>query len=260
VRTVAYCGDYTALTTTKWGAKIYVDTRDTSLAPHIMLQGDWEPWVTNCIVTYLQKHEGCTFIDVGANVGWYTLLACGLRAKHVFSFEPNPRMAELLRKTLSVNGYKDDRVTLVQGACGAEAGISDFWADPVEVGGGHMTDGEENGRPDAPVESVAVVRIDDVLERHGYEHGYAIVKIDVEGFEPEVLAGMPKLLALTPIMFLEHAQSAGHRGMYVALHDIGYSLRHVLHSGHKSEPLDLNSVMALGVAETVLCLPPGYGT
>jgi FkbM family methyltransferase len=260
--TAIYCGDYTALATTKWGAKIYVDTRDVSLAPHIMLEGDWEPWVTNCMATFLQKHKGCTFIDVGANVGWYTLLACGLGAGHVFSFEPNPRMAALLRKTIMVNGYKD-WVTLTEAACGAEEGTMELVVNPEEMGGAHVVP----LRWQAPAvcdDACKVVRLDDVVFRGKSSWslidapGAIIIKIDVEGFEPQVLAGATELLKLHPIMFLEHARSDGHRGMYEALVSSGYSLRHARHSGHPSEPLDVVALMALSSAETVLCLPPGY--
>jgi FkbM family methyltransferase len=266
--TAIYCGDYTALATTKWGAKIYVDTRDTSLAPHIMLEGDWEPWVTNCMATFLQKHKGCTFIDVGANVGWYTLLACGLGAGHVFSFEPNPRMAALLRKTIMVNGYKD-WVTLTEAACSVATGHAPLILNPEEAGGAHLH-GPLDTRSLAPGDSwhedmVATVRLDDVVFRGKSPWspidapGAIIIKIDVEGFEPQVLAGATELLKLRPIMFLEHARNDGHQGMYEALVSSGYSLRHVRHNGYPSEPLDLDAVMAIGSAETVLCLPPGSG-
>jgi FkbM family methyltransferase len=258
VRTVAYCGDYTALTTTKWGAKIYVDTRDTSLAPHIMLEGDWEPWVTNCMAALLQKHKGCTFIDVGANVGWYTLLACGLGAGHVFAFEPNPRMIELLRKTLLVNGYRD-RVTLTEAACGAEPGTMELVVNPEEAGGAHVVPLKWSP-PAACDDACKVVRLDDVILPENMVWAKPlgpIIKIDVEGFEPAVLAGMPRLLQYNPILFLEHARDDGHRGMYGLLASMGYVLRHVQHTGHQSHPLTIDEVMVLGNAETVLCLPPG---
>lgn len=217
MRTVAYCGDHVALTTTKWGAKIYVDTRDTSLAPHIMLEGDWEPWVTNAIAAALQEHKGCTFIDVGANVGWYTLLACGLGARHVYSFEPQRRMAFLLRQTIAVNGFRE-RVTLREAACGAEPGLLPLDADLREAGGGRLCPGMLG--EDKLVE---VVRLDDVVKgRHTSKDGKItpiIIKIDVEGFEPQVLLGAPELLLFRPLLFIEHHRSLTHQGMLTVLRD-----------------------------------------
>jgi FkbM family methyltransferase len=255
-RTSHYCGDYTALTTTKWGAKIYVDTRDTSLAPHIMVQGDWEPWVTDAMAQVLKNNKGCTFIDVGANVGWYTLLACGLGAGHVYAFEPNPRMVELLKKTIAVNGFRD-RVTLTEAACGAETGHGYLHGTTTEAGGAHIVDPQPG---DGPAHAKKIVRLDDIVLPAGMVWAKPmapIIKIDVEGFEPQVLAGAEKLLYLRPILFLEHARDDLHRLQYAALIDRGYVLQEILHTSHLGAPLTLDEVMAVGAAETVLCTPKG---
>jgi FkbM family methyltransferase len=266
MRTSHYCGDYTALTTTKWGAKIYVDTRDTSLAPHIMVEGDWEPWVTNAIATKLQENKGCLFIDVGANVGWYTLLAAGMNASHVYAFEPNPRMVELLRKTLAVNGLRD-RVTLTEAACGAEPGIMELVLNHEEAGGAHVAPLARPPMIDALCDGeCSVVRLDDVvLARHlsdgtGQKILPIIIKIDVEGYEPHVLAGAPELLALHPILFIEHHRDDAHTALLQRLQDQGYILQHVAHSGHPSAPLSVTDASVLDDAETILCTPRKQGT
>jgi FkbM family methyltransferase len=273
-RTSHYCGDYTALTTTKWGAKIYVDTRDTSLAPHIMVDGDWEPWVTNAIAVHLMENKGCLFIDVGANVGWYTLLAAGMFASHVYAFEPNPRMAQLLRKTLAVNGH-GSRVTLTQAACGAEPTKAYLVVDVAESGGGHIAPAYQMRQPipEGPHERAMrealdhaphicdVVRLDDfILARHlsdgtGQKIVPIIIKIDVEGFEPHVLAGAPELLALRPILFIEHHRDDAHTALLQSLQDQGYILQHVAHTGHPGAPLSVADASALEDAETILCTP-----
>lgn len=270
MRTSHYCGDFTALTTTKWGAKIYVDTRDTSLAPHIMVEGDWEPWVTNCIVMYLQKHKGCTFIDVGANVGWYTLLACGLGASKVFAFEPNPRMAALLRKTIAVNGLKET-VCFCEAACGETYQKATLQFEFEEIGGGHVVGAAPAASPGfydglmsatgvkkwATPETICnVLPLDDYVRTRSPD-AKVIVKIDVEGYEPQVLAGAQELLAEHPILFIEHHhRDEAHTKMLQDLQDRGYELRHVQHSGHQSPPLSVASAAALGDAETILCTYP----
>jgi FkbM family methyltransferase len=249
VRTVAYCGDYTALTTTKWGAKIYVDTRDITIAPHIMLQGDWEPWITNCMSVLLQKHPGCTFIDVGANVGWYTLLACGLGAGHVFAFEPNPRMAALLRKSIMVNGY-GLRADLREVAIGDARRFMRLFVDPEEAGGSYVASEEES---EGDGLAVQVVRLDDIIgDPMVPPAGVVILKVDVEGFEPEVLAGAPEILKRRPIMFLEHNPSEASRALYESLSVLGYVLQHVTHSGHPGPALTPEQAFALGPAEMLL--------
>lgn len=255
-----YCGDYTALTTTRFGRKIYVDTRDTSLAPHILVDGDWEPWVTNAIGSTINRNRGCLFIDVGANVGWYTLLAADVGASHVYAFEPNPRMVELLRKTVAVNGYQD-RVTLTAAACGAIGGQTTLRVDINEMGGAHIASPDvlpaEGHLPPFVLRRdgevlINVVRLDDVVKvRHVAP---LIMKIDVEGYEPAVLAGAPLLLEHRPIiLFLEHAQDDLHRLQYAALMDRGFVLQEVRHSAHFSGPMTLDEVMAVGAAETIAC-------
>jgi FkbM family methyltransferase len=253
----SYCGDHTSLAITKYGNLIYVDTRDTSLAPHLMMSGDWEPWVTNVMGKTLLKYEGCTFIDVGANVGWYTLLACKLGASHVFAFEPNPRMCELLRKTIAVNGYRE-RVTLTEAACGAEEGLMRLEVDPTEAGGGHVVPHRPRLQNKVFGEC-SVVRLDNVVFGGNVPtvDPRIIMKIDVEGFEPEVLRGGREILKLNPIIFLEHNQQAAHCAMYHDLLDAGFELRHAHHKGHAGEPLIVNQVMALGNAETVICAIKG---
>jgi FkbM family methyltransferase len=170
-------------------------------------------------------------------------------------------MVELLRKTIAVNGYSK-LVTLTPAACGAEEGTMELVVNPEEAGGAHVVPLKWSP-PAACDDACKVVRLDDVVLPKGMMTTDAtpqvIIKVDVEGFEPQVLAGATELLKLRPIMFLEHAQSAEHRGMYESLVSSGYSLRHARHSGYPSEPLDLDAVMALGSAETVLCLPPGSG-
>ncbi len=260
MRTVAYCGDYTALTTTHWGAKIYVDTRDTSLAPHIMMEGNWEPWVGNAIGTLLAKNPGATFIDVGANVGWYTLVACVNKASKVYAFEPNPRMVELLRKTITVNGL-GQRVVLSYAACGATRELRRLVLDPEEAGGAHVSayslayiDGGIVAAGD-----VVVVRLDDVvlggLTAAASVLGPIVMKIDVEGFEPEVIAGATELLKLRPFIFLEHNPSDKSLAMLTMLAEQGYRLRHCQHSGHPGPPLTVAQAFALGSAEMIYCEP-----
>ena len=86
-----YLGDHTALCVNKYGQKMFVDTRDTSLAPHLLVEGNWEDWITTAI---MQHVPGAHFIDVGANVGWYSLVAQHYKAKSVMAFEPNPKLAQ----------------------------------------------------------------------------------------------------------------------------------------------------------------------
>jgi len=99
-----YLGDHTALCRVLGQFLMYVDTRDLSLAPHLLLSGFWETWVTQAIAQYVQPGMHC--IDVGANVGYYTLLLKDLAGDKgsVVAYEPQAAAFELLVQTLLVNG------------------------------------------------------------------------------------------------------------------------------------------------------------
>ena len=101
----AYLGDQTALCRVLGRYKAFVDTADTGLSSHLLLDGYWEMWVTEALLGFVR--EGMVAVDVGANLGYFTLLLadlCGSSGR-VHAFEPNPALLDRLRRTLAVNGY-----------------------------------------------------------------------------------------------------------------------------------------------------------
>jgi FkbM family methyltransferase len=86
-----------------FGKWMYVDLWDSAVAMNLFVNRVWEPEETNVIVGLL--HEGDVFVDIGANIGYFTLLASdavGDTGK-VFAFEPDPRNFRLLRKNVKAN-------------------------------------------------------------------------------------------------------------------------------------------------------------
>lgn len=251
MRTIAYLGDYTALTTTKFGDKIYVDTRDTSLAPHLMLEGDWEPWVTNAMRTVGAKlGPGFTFIDVGANFGWYTLLAHRMAANSVIAIEPNPRLFELLSKTVNVNGRRDKTVLLRNAA---SATIRDFLLEFTwdELGGGRLVSGATR-RP-SELEAVGGIPLDLRIDAARLPETGIIIKIDVEGGEIDVLRGASSFLERGAVLFVEH-----HGPNAPELWELlgsRYTIHLAKHDGHRGPVLSLDEARDIPEAETLICLP-----
>jgi FkbM family methyltransferase len=120
---------------------------------------------------------GGLFVDVGANVGSYTIWAAELGAE-VIALEPAADTFRLLQENVALNGY---RVTTIQAAAGARCGTARF------------TTGRDAGNrldPAGPVRT-RLVTIDSLVA------GRAIagLKIDVEGFEIDVLRGCRQALA-----------------------------------------------------------------
>lgn len=84
--------------------KMYVDAADTSLAPHLMLEGFWQYWVTAFLCRNLDRGE--TAYDLEAGYGYFTLLMSELVGAEgrVVALEYNPWLFQLLRRNLSLNG------------------------------------------------------------------------------------------------------------------------------------------------------------
>lgn len=135
-------------------------------------------------------------MDVGANVGLVSLVlvARGRRAGvSVHSFEPDPANAAAFRQNLSLNPKLP--VCLNEAAAGAEAGSAQFRPGPAGEGGWGRLVGSGTAEPGGRATiKVDVVRLDNYLEEHRIDRVDAL-KIDVEGFEPEVLRGLDRTLA-----------------------------------------------------------------
>lgn len=124
------------------------------------------------------------FVDVGANAGSYTLLACGVAGARGYAFEPVPATYRRLLQNLTVNNLLD-RVTPLNQGLGAERGTLRFTSE-LDCTNHVLADGEA----DAHAIEVPVAPLDDSLA-----HAPAMMKIDVEGYETMVLRGAGRTLA-----------------------------------------------------------------
>jgi FkbM family methyltransferase len=161
--------------------------RDIHVSSTLREQGIWEPYETALLRSCLQP--GYRVLDVGANIGYFTLLcaACVGDSGHVYAFEPEPRNFRLLLENIELNNLQA-RVTACEGALSSAGGSGRLYLNPDNLGD-HQLHEEVPGR-----EQVAVR-----LERGsdwftGRESRLDLVKIDVQGHEYEVLLGLQPLL------------------------------------------------------------------
>jgi FkbM family methyltransferase len=143
------------------------------------------------VMTYLLRAGG-TFVDVGANIGVMTLHAASTLAGNgrVLAFEPLPSTYDILRRNLELNGFGN--VEAVRMALGSTSGIAEIFDNMAANRGSSslIAPDPADGGHETPIE-----RLDDYLAARPETGRIACVKIDVEGWELEVLKGATETLS-----------------------------------------------------------------
>ncbi len=191
-----YLGDHIAATFLSNGCRAFIDTRSRDVGVHLLHSGTWETDYTEAFKRLLRP--GAKVLDVGANLGWYALVAAPIVGPggRVFAVEPNPGLARLVYDSLRTNGFGGfSRVFQV--AVGDAPGVVDLFARPDMPGGGFIRPAAHDvADPPKPAVRVASVPLDDLLAA---ETGpIDVVKMDVEGWEGMAIRGMTRVLDRSP--------------------------------------------------------------
>lgn len=194
----ASAGDEPTTVALEDGVALYVDPGDLLISHVIRDTGLWEPHITALVRRILTP--GSLFLDVGANIGYFTMLAGKLVGPNgrVVAFEPAPRNVQLLLASVVTNGFSHVEVWPV--ALSDRRGIV-----------GLRTETWNTNSTVAPMEASVVgettlavaVPGDHVLGSVDHD-GTCIVKLDVEGHEHAVLLGLERFLDVhRPTLVLE---------------------------------------------------------
>lgn len=135
--------------------------------------------------------QGDLFVDVGANIGSYTVLASAVCGAETIAVEPDPVTMGSLKKNIAANGI-GDVVTTVEAAVGREEGEVNFTVG-LDTVNQVASAGQTNTR------KVRVVRLDDLLRGRSP----AFIKLDVEGYESEVIGGASETLNNPSLLAIE---------------------------------------------------------
>jgi FkbM family methyltransferase len=153
------------------------------------LNGVHEPGTTAVFRQLLQPGMGV--VDVGAHVGYFSLLAAVLvgEAGRVYAFEPEPDNYALLVKNVEVNGYKN--VTCLQRAVSQDTGSAQLFLRKYSLE--HSLSPPEAGNARAEGMAVKTTSLDEYFAGCGWPSIH-LVKMDIEGWEWPALEGMTELL------------------------------------------------------------------
>jgi FkbM family methyltransferase len=191
-RLSSYLGDGVALTYLVDATPIYINSDDCGGPSNLLNGGRYEEQNLEVLLSFVK--ENTVFLDVGANLGFFTLQV-GRRVLHsgrVYAFEPHPKLLKLLRWNVHLNGLMGT-VTCFPFGLSDQNSAAKFSYPIGHLGGGAVGDLSDNADYDT-VDS-ELRRLDDVL---GSDFSCDLVKIDVEGHELNVLNGMRRIVANSP--------------------------------------------------------------
>jgi FkbM family methyltransferase len=173
------------------GHKLHLDDKDSLL---LSVNGVYEPLESRLFEKCIKP--GDVVVDVGAHIGYYTLLAARAVGPQgcVIAFEPEHGNFALLRANVAENNYST--VRCLQRALSNRSGEQTLYLSTANTGDHRLYESGDNRVTDV----VAVYRLDDLVPELGPKIN--VVKMDVQGMELAVLEGMKGLLAVNPDMLI----------------------------------------------------------
>lgn len=180
----------------------YLDS-DKYIGQRISLE-KYEPYETQLILR--QTRPGDVVVDVGANIGYYTVILADKVGKtgKVYAFEPDKTNFEILKQNIEVNNLKN--VELINAAVGSKVGKLKLHKSKENLGD-HKLYKTPLGSAASPLdegETVKIIKLDDYIKEP-----INLMKVDTQGWEPEVIEGAKNIISKhKPIMFIEYSPAS----------------------------------------------------
>lgn len=250
--------------TDKWGNRFLLPSAKEPIGFFLISDGMYEPLTMRLLFRHLAR--GSTFVDVGANIGVFTIpLAKQVGTDgRVLAIEPSPRIFPYLRDNVQMNRLGNVRL---QNCAAYHCDQSEvpFYESPQDQFGMGSLGAQFHEQPVA----VPAQTLDSLLEKEGLHH-VDLLKVDVEGYEQSVFKGAQRLLSApdAPILLFEFCDWAetraagGHAGnAQRLLWDYGYEIWHLSDflgkkRGSCKEILVKGFAMLVAIKTTCHSLPP----
>ncbi len=180
------------------GFTVLATPGDRVVSERLILRRRYEKRQTRLVRKLLSRDA--VFCDVGANIGYYSLLAASIvGAKgRVISFEPDPAHAELIERSAEWNKFRQIEVHPL--ALAAEGGSATLHRNPENAGNQSLL--AANTSAASETIEVEVSTLDQVLAETLHNRSVDLLKVDTEGAEALVLAGASQTLETPGIQIL----------------------------------------------------------
>ena len=174
--------------------ELIFDLRDKSVGRFLYLFGEYEPNESALLSAFLQ--DGMTFVDIGANSGYFTLLAGKLVGPKgtIVAFEPSPQNMINLNSNIKLNGLENVKVLGI--AIGERTERMTLYLSDLNSGDHRVYNGEDDRLFNAGIKRDRIVVHSTNLDEYAKSSGLIIdaIKMDIQGYEFYALQGMHSIL------------------------------------------------------------------
>lgn len=247
-RHYAYMGDGFGVAQVLGTLRMCINTEDYSLAPCLVMDGYWESWVTKAFAMGGDL-SGKVVLDIGANHGYYALIAAKLGASLVVAYEPQAKLAECIRRSVFMNGVKDVLVVR-ECAVGDSHGTGAICLPShggSQRGSAFLRSVDRNGETTAELSWGEDEDTDPGLLPNQSEVCQVeplgpellmradIVKIDAEGFEQKIWRGAPfEKMKRGAVVFLEYTPLSYEGNFAEEIEKSGFEIGVIRHDGSRA--------------------------
>lgn len=168
------------------GLKLLVSSKDCGVGMFLRLNGELDPLHSQLFLDSLKPNF--TVFDIGANVGYYTVLASKIIGKggRIYAIEPNPDNLDLLKKNIKLNNCRN--VIIVNRALGERSGLAEMALDEASPGESSLAQNAKGKKI-----TVQITTLDNFTKLENIKQ-VDVIKIDIEGGEIQALKGGAEFL------------------------------------------------------------------